>query len=50
MAKFKFKLTKITQDGVEEHEVIIKSNEKLDAVAKVEMMFPDYEVHFEECV
>lgn len=46
MAKFKFKLTKITSGKVEEHEVTIRANEKLDAFAKIQEMFPDYDVTF----
>lgn len=51
MSKFKYLVTQILPNGkVNSHEVIIRATEKLDARAKIEMMypFPEYECLFIE--
>lgn len=41
MAKFEFKITKIEDGGkIWTHFIIVKANEKLDAFAIIEQMFP----------
>ncbi len=41
MAKFEFKVTKIENDGrTWTHYIIIRANEKFDAFATIEDMFP----------
>lgn len=49
MAKFEFKITKIEAGGkIWTHYVIIRANEKLDAFAIIEQIFPtpEYERKF----
>lgn len=51
MAKFRYLITKIQDNGeIWEHEVIITANEKLDALAKVQQMYPppEYKCKFVE--
>ena len=44
MSKFEFKVTKLLNGGkVWVHNVIIRANEKLDARAKIEEIFPSPE-------
>lgn len=41
MSKFEYKITKIGENGIIwTNYVIIRANEKLDALAKIEEMFP----------
>lgn len=41
MSKFKYLITKLQDNGeIWTHEVIIKANEKLDALAKIQQMYP----------
>lgn len=49
MSKFEFKVTKILPAGkVWEHNIIIRADEKLNAFAKIEQIFPrpEYEYVF----
>lgn len=47
MSKFKYRIRKILHNGkIEEKEIIIRASEKLDALAKIQMMYPDYEYEF----
>lgn len=51
MSNFKYIVTKILEGGeIWKHEVIIRANEKLDARAKIDMMYPspEYECKFIE--
>lgn len=44
MSKFEYKITKILQGGkIWEHNIIIRANEKLDARAKIDEIFPEPE-------
>ncbi len=48
MAKFEFKVTKILPAGkIWEHYVIIRADEKLNAFAKIEEIFPSPEYDYE---
>jgi len=48
MAKFEFKVTKFLDGGkIWEHYIIIRANEKLDAFARIEQIFPSPEYNCE---
>lgn len=48
MAKFEFKVTKILHGGaVWTHNIIIRADEKLNAFAKIEQIFPRSEYDYE---
>lgn len=49
MSKFEYKVTKILNGGkIWTHNIIIRANERLDARAKIEQIFPspEYECEF----
>ena len=48
MAKFEFKVTKFLDGGkIWTHYIIIRANEKLDAFARIEQIFPSPEYDYD---